>query len=56
LCPTHATSDQPRRLQSQGGLRTAAELADALGLPEEFVALGLEKTTKEYSAKNGGLN
>lgn len=40
----------------QGGLRTAAELAEALGLPEPFLAVALEQHAKQFLANHGGLN
>jgi hypothetical protein len=40
----------------QGGLRTAAELAEALGLPEPFLAVALEQHAKKFIADHGGLN
>jgi hypothetical protein len=38
-----------------GGLRTTAELADALGLPEPFLAFALEKQAAKFVADHGGL-
>lgn len=38
-----------------GGLRTAAELADALGLPEPFLEFALEHQAAKFSADHGGL-
>jgi O6-methylguanine-DNA--protein-cysteine methyltransferase len=40
----------------KGALRTAAELADALGLPEPFLAAALEQHAKQFLADHGGLN
>jgi hypothetical protein len=40
----------------KGGLRTARELADALGLPEQFLAIALEKHAAKFIADHGGLN
>jgi hypothetical protein len=38
-----------------GGLRTDAELAEALGLPERFLALAIEKQAAKFNAGHGGL-
>jgi hypothetical protein len=38
-----------------GGLRTNAELADALGLPERFLSIAMEKQNKRFIADRGGL-
>jgi hypothetical protein len=39
-----------------GGLRTTAEMAEALGLPEQFLTVALAKQGKQFIADHGGLN
>jgi O6-methylguanine-DNA--protein-cysteine methyltransferase len=38
-----------------GGLRTNEELAEALGLPERFLAVALQKQKSKFFAERGGL-
>jgi hypothetical protein len=38
-----------------GGLRTTSELAAALGLPEQFLAVALQKYGEKIFPHNGGM-
>jgi hypothetical protein len=37
----------------KGGLRTTAELAEALGLPERFLEIALAKQAAKFAPNNG---